>query len=285
MKRFFRPLVGLGLLALGALVGYYLYAWSRGDHFFRARPTRYWRSELREFAKNPDQWSQPWPDRLLDFIGATPRPGWPGVMGQDPAAVPVLIDLVTDDDEHVRHAALDSLMLLGPAATAAVPAVRQATATDGYACVTLVCISKEEAISCCIEGIWRQDPRRLRSFLSCFAASDPSEDEIREILRLLEVGKPITRWAIAVQLQDMGPAARVAIPALRKATQDNDRLVRGNAKLALERLIAISGPSVPPRPDGSDLSPSRRASPCGETGEKRGHSRFFFACRRPDRPR
>jgi hypothetical protein len=99
-------LIVLALLAASSLGGY-LWTKVSGQHYFRWRSTSYWRGQVRQWLANtrsgsPTPWAAPWPDRMLDSFG-TPRGIFrPAVLEGGPEAVPVLLDLLGDNDQSVR---------------------------------------------------------------------------------------------------------------------------------------------------------------------------------------
>ncbi len=149
-------LLALAGLALLAPVGAYVYYHARGEHWFRLRPTSYWRREV--LLHSGTDWKS-LSDRLApaaDRAGVSKHPRWRALMAREPDALPVLLDLlrdgdplvrsqaclglmdnpgppaaqalaraVFDDDELVRHVARCGLRLMGSHQGPAVPALRR----------------------------------------------------------------------------------------------------------------------------------------------------------------
>jgi hypothetical protein len=74
-----------------------------------------------------------------------------------------------------------------------------------------------------------------------------AKGSVPELIHLLETEpSPQVRSSIAQALGAIGPAARAAIPALRKAAQDNDKELRLNAAFALVNIEGWSEPRSGP---------------------------------------
>jgi hypothetical protein len=107
----------------------------RGQSFYQSRPTGYWSRALREyFPKARDgQYQAEQPATWLDTLKAYTYIGQPRYRTVDlfpfadatPAAVPVLIELLRDDDPLVRTTAAHVLGVMGADAQAAVPALSE----------------------------------------------------------------------------------------------------------------------------------------------------------------
>lgn len=73
-----------------------------------------------------------------------------------------------------------------------------------------------------------------------------AKEAIPDLIRLLEDGKPLVRWAAADALGKFGRHARDAVPALRKlASDDPEAAVRATAASALGQI------GVPEKEDAS----------------------------------
>jgi hypothetical protein len=106
----------------------------RGEKFYRARPTSYWRCQILE---RPFPYSEgnivsfdfdrPVPASRLDEVKKSlglkykVTPYRYPLRENDPSALPVLIDLLHDDEPTVRMYAVESLGDLGPRAAVAIP--------------------------------------------------------------------------------------------------------------------------------------------------------------------
>jgi hypothetical protein len=124
-----------------------LVAWVQGEHFYRGQPTSYWSRQVRDWLLAND-WGctgpfpaipEPsWFDRVWAYFGVRPGqadgPDAPLLWQGDPEAVPILVDLLKDEDEAVRLQAALSLAELGPLAHQAVPELlrRQDDESPGF---------------------------------------------------------------------------------------------------------------------------------------------------------
>src|SRR5437870_5216055 len=133
-------LAGL-VLALPLLLwtGYAVLALLGHEHFYHGLPTSYWSMVVRRANEDSDRAMAagclgPAPpvsrlDELLESVGL----GWgSGILNGDPATVPVLADLLGDDDQEVRWMAATALGAIGPPAETAVPALTRALGDPYY---------------------------------------------------------------------------------------------------------------------------------------------------------
>ena len=132
----------------------------RNDHFYRGRPTSYWRDKLRENEqryKRPPSWADQvgdWvssgkaalgfgrpPDDILAFDLGIGMEGYPfyncalATFGNDPAAAPVLIRLLDDSEPEIRCNICRALGLINPLDPDAIPALAR-------------CLSDEDVFVC-----------------------------------------------------------------------------------------------------------------------------------------
>jgi HEAT repeat protein len=83
--------------------------YSSREHFFRGRSTSYWKRLVKEYHENP-HWSPSLMEKGLNYVFAKGAPtDRPLVLDDGPAALPVLLELVNDEDQDVRNAALIAL--------------------------------------------------------------------------------------------------------------------------------------------------------------------------------
>jgi hypothetical protein len=229
------PVVIFGLLLFPS-VHWPLLGLLRRESFYKDRPTSYWRTEItRVDMPRSDIWA-----RLLGFL---PRPQREQpLMDCDRSVVPVLLELLGDDDARVRNYALLALRQLilrmdpGPSPEDA---------------------SVQRAI---LRGFHDPD-RQVRSIAGgCLYYWDvrtrPSERPeftalvVREMIELLASGSAQDRVMAVeelnklatVRLAKVGPAVKPAVPALRRRLrEDNDRWVR---RCAAEALGHIGAPDA-----------------------------------------
>lgn len=158
-----RRWVIVGSVCLGLLAGLLLeptsrlvlLGWMRGESLYRGRPTGYWHrdlsrcEELWSFLSQDYYLSGPEPTPIEEWLswllGSKQKAGVGGlgsedfdrrfpVLGGDPAAVPVLVELLQYPDCKARREAAEGLRRIGPGAEEAVPAlVEIAQTTPDYA--------------------------------------------------------------------------------------------------------------------------------------------------------
>lgn len=134
-------------------------------------------------------------------------------------AVPTLIEMLADDDPSTRIVAAEQLGLVGPAASAAVPALLAQATRDG----------SQHANTTAAASLKSIDLTAARLVMTHF------------ISRLQDPDVQQRRTACAV-LGSLGPVAKPAILPLLAVTNDPDELVRRNA---LTSLASIGIPSAP----------------------------------------
>jgi len=109
----------------------------------------------------------------------------------DPAAIPVLVDLLDDEDDQVRYFACNALVAHGPAAVPAVPALRRMLRHD--------------------------DIYQRRNAVNCLAAiGSGARPALPDLIQALDEDDAWVNYFAATALGKIGPAAREAIPALRQ---------------------------------------------------------------------
>ncbi len=134
-------------------------------------------------------------------------------------AVPTLIQMLSDDDPSTRIVAAEQLGLVGPAASAAVPALLAQATRDG----------SQHANTTAAAAIKSIDLTAARIVMTHFMP------------RLHDADVQQRRTACAV-LGNLGPVAKPAVASLLAAARDPDELVRRNA------LTALAGIGIPATP-------------------------------------
>jgi hypothetical protein len=137
MRRYFRGggqerrgLLWRGVVLAAVLLAVELLPWGwyavpgllRGEHFYRALPTSYWRKCARDWLAHAPPGRSSGPallGRLAGYLGLNRAS--PPVLN-DRAAVPVLVDLLDESDPDVRAWAANTVGI-GPAGAEAVPAL------------------------------------------------------------------------------------------------------------------------------------------------------------------
>ena len=141
-RRIWLCLTLLLLVALFMLpaVHWRLIGFVKGEAFYQGRPTSWWSGELRQWGPayhitigGPGRiWAHrimwhrqsTWLEELGDkVLSSTPASHPPLIAAPDPASVPVLVQLLADQDSDVRFIATHALGKIGPDAHAAVPAL------------------------------------------------------------------------------------------------------------------------------------------------------------------
>jgi hypothetical protein len=148
-----RAVLLLSVVLAGTLaapdVRWWLWGHLRGEAMYRGKPTSYWRGPVKEWQRMLKAYAQasvsrsrprrpppppPPPPTTAEVVRAwagrffTRSIVWPPT--HDPAAVPVLVQLLSDDDPEVRDYAALTLGDCGPAATAALPGLTEALRDD-----------------------------------------------------------------------------------------------------------------------------------------------------------
>ncbi|HEV3259903.1 MAG TPA: HEAT repeat domain-containing protein, partial [Gemmataceae bacterium] len=184
---------------------------------------------------------------------------------KDPNIVPALGRALGDDMREVRASAAAALGKLGPGAKAALPALKKA-------------LNSEQ------EG--QED--LIKVLVQIGPAAVPT------LIELLGAEKPEIRSQAATILGDMGPAARVAVPALKEALQDQEPVVRSAAAAALQvlrekdtpvrngsaRTTASPANAAPPtEPAGASPATNQQGEPHRPDGTSRNEAAETTAAR------
>jgi HEAT repeat protein len=242
--------VAMGLVALVAALppAYYLWARMRGEHFFFARPTSYWRGQIHQWVGRA--WSPPAPERVLFAFGLQKDIGQPAILGGSPSALPVLLDLVRDEDVTTSELAIHAIGDLGSAASAAIPAIEEAARDPGErlrssTCRALVNIDPDEAVRFFLQEMKARDDRFLTYLKALGWCGASARRALAEVRPLLQDADARVRSAAAESLGGIGPDAAEALPQLIALLQDREASVRTSASLALSYLGSAAAPAVP----------------------------------------
>jgi HEAT repeat protein len=259
-----RAVVLLGAVLTGTLVLPDLrwVAWGRlrGEAVYRWRPTSYWSALLRQAYQDPwdGNWYVPprdrprWMDRAEDLLHVRLRGGpEPEVLAEGPAAMPVLVELLADEDSEVRRAAASYLGRLGPRAGGAALALgRSLKDPDALvgeeACGALARMgpAAEPALPA-FRGALRDEDGKS-PFVVLLAIEDiakESDAAVPVLAAALTNDNEAVRLRAASALGRLGPRAAPAVPALTRALQDPDERVRRSAAEALRK----AGPAAQAR--------------------------------------
>jgi HEAT repeat protein len=190
--------MGLGLALAFPTSHYVLIGWLQKEAFYDGKPTGYWVSAL----KKQGYFGSEGPPRdvgnLLAKAGA--------------AAVPVLVDMLQEEDDDIRLQALLALLAMRPGeAAAALPTLERTWINEKTA------------------------PHHEVAYWALVRANE--EAAIRWFISLLERGETTkSRVGAAGALGRLGSRAKAAVGALRVALDDEDRDVRIQAARALWQI-------------------------------------------------
>lgn len=163
----------------------------RGEILYRGHPASYWREQMR-----PEGVDRP---RVL--VGAG-----------DPDAMPVMAELLRDEDESVRIHAAHSLSTIGPKVREVLPRIHVAL---------------------------RDPVPQVRMYAAVALGGVPPQDDddtVKPLAEALQDPEICVRIGAAKGLARMGPGARSSIPALEAALRDEDHYVAVQAALALYKI-------------------------------------------------
>ncbi len=213
-RRILWVLGGLAGLALLALLGPYAY-WGvvglkNGECFYEGMPVSYWRAAVRTHADwrwHPPAWSRHCPRAVLQFLRLGTEPA---VLGGDPAALPVLLELLRDNDREVA----------------------------AHACLGLGRTGSSEAAWALVDdGLRYPSPDVTGDARVALAKMGKVRLAVLPLLCDLMWDDSLHRrvWALR-SLGDMGPQARAVVPLLMRAAGDEMDAVRVEAIGALKRI-------------------------------------------------
>jgi hypothetical protein len=223
-------ITGLTLISLLPLPRVMLLGCLRRESFYKGRPTSYWSGVVKRWSeyvktlrvkggggvrtRQPPAPPPPPPtvfDRLEALIGRLTQDDFdPPDWESDPAAIPVLLELLSDPDAEVRKYAARTFVHMGPMGEAALPKL-----TD----------------------LLRDDVPEVRSLAAGALASVERRKEraVPLLVGMLKDPEPLVRRRIANLLGEFGESEEV-VPALKEALNDEDKQVRVEAAAALERI-------------------------------------------------
>jgi HEAT repeat protein len=241
-----------GLLALAGfayLAPQWCWVWigsGKHAHYYQGRPTSYWRAVLRNSSPG---WEQFIPTRLHRSLGLG---GMPAVLQHDPAAVPVLLDLLKDNDMQVRWTALFSLSET-PHLPAGVPEAILPLLADenaefrSFAAQRLATICSDETlvVPALLPLLADENVAVRRSIVNTLGQFGPKSKKVLAVLggRLRDPSEhPSVRSSAAYGLGNLG---QPAVPVLRDALEDQEAEVRVAAATALWRSTKQAAPLLP----------------------------------------
>jgi HEAT repeat protein len=210
----------------------------RGQHFFRGRPTLYWKKSLGDpdpavhaaaLTQLKEGGSEAVPV-LVAIWSEEDNSGWEAIQvrckaggilsqigsGAEAAVIP-LARAVKDNDPHIRSVAITALGSLGPRGwSEAVPA--------------LVDLLETEDRQAAAQALSRFGPQAL-----------PAVPALEKLLQDPDAG---VRWNAARTLGKIGPEAAATLPSLIVALKDEASLVREHAAEALGEIGPSAGKAV-----------------------------------------
>ena len=163
-------------------------------------------------------------------------------------AVPHLIDLLKDSDAFPRSNAVVSLMTVGPPAIKAVPlisdlALQEANLNTRRTCVLAVGAIEPDKLTDLFARVRKHNDEKVRSVAyqavsSRFGkkgpvSSLPATVAVPLLIEGVKDGSANVRLVVVQGLQNLGPDAKDAAPALTKLLEDPDMRVRTQAQVAL----------------------------------------------------
>lgn len=166
--------------------------------------------------------------------------------------VALLTLALTDDQVSVRWNAARDLAKLGPAASAALPALDAALSSEDsttalWARHAIARITQQPArhMSLLIAGLYnpRIFPGMAAAALTEFG--EAAAPAVPALIKKLTDPHPDNRWSAACALASIGPAAHAAVPALITTLSDADEKVRWYSAWALGEIGPAASPAVP----------------------------------------
>lgn len=175
----------------------------------------------------------------LTAIKALTALGWEGR-----AAVDSLVQVVRDEDQALKVAALWALARVSPTSLEVKRAILGALAdTSSYvraiAASILFQLDETNVISVPVLIQLIDDPDRntqVEAISQLGAIGAKATAAIPKLIRILDAEEPQLRWAVSNALRDMGPLASDALPSLRKLLKDSQVSVRTAAARAIRAI-------------------------------------------------
>jgi HEAT repeat protein len=168
-----------------------------------------------------------------------------GMGAGDRQDVPPLLKTLREGDKRARAEAAEFLGLIGPAATAARPALREAGKdADAWvrvsATLALARIDPQEEAAAvpALAAALKEGAAEVRAAAAAALGKLGSAGgkAVAELIQALADGDVRVRWATADALGQIGPGAKAAVPALLEALKDEQASLRALAAQALGEI-------------------------------------------------
>src|SRR5687767_1015205 len=149
-------------------------------------------------------------------------------------AIPLLVELLRDQLDHVRRSALNELIDLTPDIERIQPALRRAlkdedvvVAGDAARALGALGPRASPSVRALVQTLLHEDPYVRIYAAEALASIGPKASvATRDLARALDDPIPGVRWAAAEALGSIGPAAQPAVPQLIEALNDEFLYVR-----------------------------------------------------------
>lgn len=248
-----------------ALIGSFLsnfYVWSPTKNKYKGKPVLFWRGIAKglTFTIKKCHWiPEPAPshpqtkmERILQYIpfaGPKEEIDESSLLGGDVAALPVLLELLEDQDPDVRWAAVLAIGKIGPPARQAIPALcllikneKNTRLDDPEGAGQALGLIGVSSVNPLIELLEKENLPNLTSVWMAFSIIGPEAYPGIPFL-IKEKMEPYPRGGdLAWQaLKNIGPAA---LPEIKKALKDQDRRVRARAAFALGGMGPAALPEI-----------------------------------------
>lgn len=189
--------------------------WLRGERFFAGRPSSYWSKVIRD--RNP---AGGFEDAVGLVFGKEP----------DPAAVPMLVELLADEDDQVCFAACNALAANGATARQALPAL--------------------------LEMLGHSNVFYRRNASNALAAIGPDASATNILIEALKEEDSWVNYHAAIAVGKLGPQGKEAVPALldlMKSTKAKSEIIPGlsvefQAEKRGEHTVIAVKPATPHLP-------------------------------------
>jgi hypothetical protein len=188
--------------------------WARGEHFYHGLPSSHWSEAIKQAWSGSPPNGLPWSWRWLDSPQAYLGPRGDGGAMADPAAVPVILDLLGDPDDFVQGMAATGLGELQP---------------------------PEQITPALVALLHHPEARRRAGACSVLYRFGPAAKEAVPALvsALYDEDAQVRLWTAAA-LGEMGADATEAVPALVALLRDENEEVCGNVVHSLGKIGTAS---------------------------------------------